>query len=241
MKLKPILHLGCAVGLCALSGVAAAQSGRPTIAVAEFTNQTNSAYWWNGDVGRQLGDVLSNELSSTGDFNIVERQKLDAVIGEQDLASSGRVRQGSGPRTGNITGARYLITGSVSAYTEDTSNTGGGLSFHGMSFGGNKSQAYVAIDLRVIDSETSEVVYSRTVEGNTTNSSVDVGGYFRNGLGSTFSQKKNTPAGKAVRGAIVEATDYLDCVMVKRDSCMASFNQKEQRRRDNDRKVLDLQ
>ncbi|OOG56656.1 CsgG/HfaB family protein [Rhodanobacter sp. C03] len=239
--MKPILNLGCALGVCLLSGAAAAQSGRPTIAVSEFTNQTSSAYWWGGDVGRQLSDALSNELSSTGDFNVVERQKLGAVIGEQDLASSGRVRQGSGPRTGNITGAHYLITGAVTSYTEDTSHTGGGLSFHGMSFGGGKSQAYIAIDLRVIDSETSEVVYSRTVEGNTTNTQVGIGGYLRDGLGGTFSQKKNTPAGKAVRGALVEASDYLDCVMIKRDSCMASFNQKEQHRRDGDRQVLDLQ
>jgi len=239
--MKPILNLGCALGLCLLSGAAAAQSGRPTIAVSEFTNQTSTANWWSGDVGSQLSDALSNELSSSGDFNVVERQKLGAVIGEQDLASSGRVRQGSGPSTGNITGARYLVTGTVTAYSEDTSNTGGGLSFHGMSFGGGKSQAYVAIDLRVIDSETSEVVYSRTVEGNTTNTQVGIGGYLRDGLGGTFSQKKNTPAGKAVRGALVEASDYLDCVMVKRDSCMASFNQKEQRRRDSDRQALDLQ
>jgi curli biogenesis system outer membrane secretion channel CsgG len=241
MTMKQVLYLGCVFGLCLLSGAATAQSGRPTIAVAEFTNQTSSAYWWSGDVGHQLSGVLSNELSSTGDFNVVERQKLDAVIGEQDLAGSGRVRRGSGPRTGNITGARYLVTGTVSAYTEDTSDTGGGLSFHGISLGGGKSQAYVAIDLRVIDSETSEVMYSRTVEGNTSNTRMGIGGFLRNGLGGTFDQKKNTPAGKAVRGALVEASDYLDCVMIKRDSCMAGFNQKEQHRRDGDRKVLDLQ
>lgn len=229
---------GVAALLLTTSG-AIAQS-RPTIAVAEFTNQTGTAYWWNDGVGQQLTDMLSNELSSSGDFNVVERQKLGAVIGEQDLASSGRVRKGSGPRTGNITGASYLVTGTVSAYSENTSDTGGGLNFHGFSFGGGKSQAYVAIDLRVINSETSEVVYSRTVEGNTNNSRVGVSGFIGS-LGGNFNQKKNVPAGKAVRAALVEASDYLDCVMVKRDGCMASFNAKEQRRRDGDRQALDLQ
>ncbi|HET8942598.1 MAG TPA: penicillin-binding protein activator LpoB, partial [Rudaea sp.] len=62
----------------------------------------------------------------------------------------------------------------------------------------------------------------------------------RGGFGGNLAHQEKTPAGKAIRGALVEATDYLDCVMVKRDSCIDEFRQKEQRRRDGDRKALDL-
>jgi curli biogenesis system outer membrane secretion channel CsgG len=234
--------LGAALALALTAGGAAMAREAPTmtVAVIDFTNQTSSASWWNGDVGSQLADVLSNELSATGDFKVIERQKIDAVLAEQDLAASSRMRPGSTPHTGNITGAQYLVTGSVAAYTEDTSKTGGGLNIAGFRVGGGKSQAYVAIDLRVIDAETSEVVYSRTVEGNSSGGGVNLSG-FTHGVGGDFGHSKKTPASKAVRAALIEATDYLDCVMVKRDGCEARYQQKEQRRRDNDKKVLDLE
>lgn len=239
MKRAALIHLSTALALSFSAG-ALAQGGRPSVAVIDFTNQTNSANWWGGDVGKQLADVLSNELSSTGDFNIVERTKVNAVLAEQDFARSGRVRRGSGPKTGNITGAQYLVTGQVSAYTEDTADRGGGVSFAGFHVGGGKNEAYIAIDLRVIDAETSEVVYSRTVEGRSSGSNMDIGGMSWNGIGGDFHQSKNTPASKAVRAALVEASNYLDCAMVKRDGCMASYDAKEQRRRRSDANALNL-
>ena len=43
-----------------------------------------------------------------------------------------------------------------------------------------------------------------------------------------------------VSAALVEITDYLDCVMVKRDGCEADFNAKEQKRRQGDKKAIKL-
>lgn len=235
-----LLGATLALALTASGASMAREAPTMTVAVIDFTNQTSSANWWNGDVGNQLADVLSNELSATGGFKVIERQKIGAVLAEQDLASSYRMRPGSSPHTGNVTGAQYLITGSVSAYTEDTSHTGGGLNIAGFRVGGDKSEAYIAIDLRVVDAETSEVVYSRTVEGHSSGGGVNLGGYLGGGVGGDFMHSKKTPASKAVRAALIEATDYLDCVMVKRDGCETRYQQKEQRRRDSDKKVLDL-
>jgi curli biogenesis system outer membrane secretion channel CsgG len=228
----------------ALAGAVAAGSafasgdGRPVIGVAEFTNQTNAG-WWGGGVGWELSGMLSNELSSSGDFRVVERQKMQNVLEEQNLAASGRVAPHSGPRIGKLTGAQYLITGAVTAYQENTSSTGGGLSFHGIGIGGKHSEAYLAVDLRVINTETGDIDFSRTVEGRTSGGGVSLGVY-RGGFGGSLAHEENTPAGKAIRAALVEATDYLDCVMVKRDSCISDFNAKEQKRRAGDRKGLKL-
>lgn len=234
------LKLAIAALALATSLGATAQRARPPITVIDFTNEGASASWFHGDVGQQLADVLSNELSATGDFTVIERQKVGAAIAEQDFARSGRVRAGSGPATGNITGARYLITGSLASYTENTSDTGGGVSFGGFHIGGGKAEAYVAIDLRVIDAETSEVVYSRTVEGRSSDHNVDLGGSTWRGLGGDFHHARNTPASKAVRAALIEASNYLDCEMVRRDSCLASYDAKDRRRRRSDADVLDL-
>ena len=234
-----IISTALALALGASGALLAREAPTMTVAVIDFTNQASSAGWWNSDVGNQLADVLGNELSATGDFKVIERQKIDAVLAEQDLAASYRMRPGSSPHTGNITGAQYLVTGSVSAYSEDTSNTGGGLNIAGFRVGGGKSQAYVAIDLRVIDAETSEVVYSRAVEGRSSGGGINLSGY-THGVGGDFVHSKKTPASKAVRAALIEATDYLDCAMVKRDGCEARYQQKEQRRRNSDKQVLDL-
>ena len=237
---RTVLGLALAVALAASGAVAAREAPTMTVAVIDFTNQTSSANWWNGDVGNQLADVLSNELSATGDFKVIERQKINAVLAEQDLASSYRMRPGSTPHTGNITGAQYLVTGSVSAYTENTADTGGGLNIAGFRVGGGKNEAYIAIDLRVIDAETSEVVYSRTVEGRSSGSRMALGGYLGHGVGGDFGHSQKTPASKAVRAALIEASDYLDCAMVKRDGCEARYQMKDQKRRNGDKQVLDL-
>jgi curli biogenesis system outer membrane secretion channel CsgG len=224
----------------AVSAGAAAQDARPVVAVVDFTNDVANASWFGGSAGHDLAGMLSNELSSTGDFDVVERDKINAVLAEQDLARSGRVRAGSGPAAGNVTGAHYLITGTVSGYSETASNTGGGINFRGFHIGGGKSQAYIAIDLRVIDAETSQVVYSRTIEGRSTDSNVDVGGETWRGFGGEFQHSQNTPVSKAIRATLVYASGYLDCVMVKRDGCIATYNAQEQRRRKSDTDALHL-
>jgi curli biogenesis system outer membrane secretion channel CsgG len=213
-------------------------AGGPSIGVAEFKNET-AASWWGGGVGWDLSSMLSNELSSTGDFHVVERQKLQNVLEEQNLAASGRVSKGTGAKIGKLTGAQYLVTGTVSAYQENTSSTGGGFSIKGIGLGGKKSSAYMAIDLRVINTTTGDVEFSRTVEGHSESSGVSVGVY-RGGFGGNLSHEENTPAGKAIRAALVEASDYLDCAMVKRGSCMDEYNAKEQKRRAGDKKALKL-
>lgn len=226
----------------ALAGAMAAGSalaaGKPSIGVAEFKNESGAG-WWRGGVGWELSGMLSNELSSTGNFRIVERAKLDKVLEEQNLAASGRVRQGTGAKMGQVTGADYLVFGTVTSYEENTANTGGGLSFRGISLGGKKSEAYLAIDLRVVNSETGEVDFSRTIEGRSSGGGISVG-VFRGGFGGNLAHEENTPAGKAIRAALVEATDYLDCVMVKRDGCEGEFSAKERKRRDGNRKALKL-
>lgn len=211
---------------------------RPVMAVAEFKNDVR-ARWWSSQVARELSMMLSNELSATGDFRMVDRNKLGAVLKEQDLAASGRVRKGSGPRTGNLTGAQYIVTGLVSAYQEHTSKTGGGISFKGIHLGGKRQEAYIAIDLQVVDAETGEVAYQRTVEGRSSGGGVNVR-LRRHGFGGALAHEKNTPTGKAIRGALVEATDYLSCVMVRRNGCQRSYRDKDRRRRDSDRGAISL-
>lgn len=230
------------VYLCGLAMLALGQASfaaKPVVGVAEFTNQT-SAGWWGGGVGWELSSMLSNELSNTGDFTVVERSKLEPVLREQDLAASGRVTQGTAAQIGQVTGAQYLVMGTVSAFESNTANTGGGISFGGISIGGKKGEAYMAIDLRVVDTTTSEVVHSRTVEGRAADSGINLG-LFRSGFGGRLKNENKTPTGKAIRAAMVESVDYLVCAMVTQtQSCMNAFDAKEQKRRDSLKDTINL-
>lgn len=231
------LFVGVALALAGVSGVAAAQD-RPTLGVIEFKNESGAG-WWRGGVGWELAGMLSNELAATGAFRVVERSKLEAVLAEQDLAASGRVNPATGARMGKLTGANYLVAGTVTSYEEGVKGTGGGISIRGISLGGKSSTAYIAVDIRVINSETGEVDFVRTVEGTAKSGGMSVGVY-RGGFGGALANENKTPAGKAIRAALIEVTDYLECVMVKQDSCVGDYQAKESRRRDSSRGALKL-
>lgn len=219
-----------------IPGVSAAD--KPTMAVADFTNSTRAS-WWRTGVGSELSDMLTNELASTKAFKMVERKKLQGVINEQNLGASGRVSSGTAAKIGRLTGAKYLVTGQVSAYEEDVADSGAGISFGGVRLGGKKENAYLAIDLRVIDTTSGEIVDTRTVEGRSSGGGFSLG-LNKWGFGGNLEQEKKTPAGKAIRAAIIESSNYLECSMVKKNSCMADFDAKEQKRRESATGALSL-
>jgi curli biogenesis system outer membrane secretion channel CsgG len=211
---------------------------KPVLGVAEFTNETSAA-WWYGGVGWDLADMLTNELVATNKFKVVERAKLGPVLEEQDLAASGRVSKASGAKIGKLTGAQYLVMGKVSAFETDVKGTGGGLSFRGISVGGKKEDAYMAIDLRVINTTTGEIEFVRTIEARASSGGLSVGLY-RGGFGGNLSKYEKTPTGKAIRACIIEISEYLSCAMVEQGDCMAEYDAKESSRKEKTKKAIKL-
>lgn len=225
-------------GLSLFVAAATSASDRPALGVAEFKNET-SAGWWYSDVGRDLAGMLTNELASTGKFRVVERSKLPAVLDEQDLAAAGRISKSTGAKIGKLTGARYLVFATVTAFDTKSRGMGGGVSFRGINVGGKKEDAYLAVDLRVVDTTTGEIEFARTVEGRAGSYGM-TGGVYRGGFGGQLGKYENTPTGKAIRAAIMEITDYLGCAMVDKDSCMDEYNAKESSRRTKTKKTIKL-
>jgi curli biogenesis system outer membrane secretion channel CsgG len=220
-----------------IAGTALA-GGKPSLGVAEFKNET-SISWWTSDVANDLSGMLTNELAGTGKFKIVERSKLDKVLDEQDLADSGRISKKSGAKIGKLTGAQYLVFATVTAFDTQSRGTGGGLSFRGISVGGKKEDAYMAVDLRVVDTTTGEIAYSRSVEARASSGGVALGVY-RGGFGGNLSKYENTPTGKALRAVVMEISDYLGCAMVDQDDCLTEYQAKESSRREKTKKSIKL-
>jgi curli biogenesis system outer membrane secretion channel CsgG len=244
MKFK--LLATTALVICSLaSHPLMAKGDKITLGVAEFKNETagqgtNYAYWWTSpSIGQELSGMLSNELVATKAFNVVERNQLDAVIYEQDLGASGRIAQDSAAPIGELEGADYMVIGTVTSYQEHTADTGGGIGYKGFSIGGSKSEAYIAVDIRVINSRTGVLDYVRTIEGTSSGSGIRLGAY-KGGWGGDLASHKETPAGKAIRAAVVHIAEYLECAMVEQDSCLAKFDAADERRREKTKSAIDL-
>lgn len=225
--------------LCVACASTALAEGKPRLAVLRFTNNTH-AYWWRHGVGAELSDMLTNELASTKKFSLVERKEIDHVISEMKLGQSGLVDETTVGRLGRIKGAQYLIMATVSSFEENTEKKGGGLSFMGFSLGAKSARAYVAVDLKVVDAETSEVVDSRTIEATSESTSHAVSGTLF-GVSGGGDEAKKTPVGKAIRACVVNIAEYLECSLVdKSDDCLAKYAGKEKKRKEKTKSAIDL-
>lgn len=236
MKQRLVLCVGISLFVF---GAGSAVADKPVMGVAEFTNEVTGNRWWNPDVGWELSGMLTNELAATGAFSMVERSKLEPVLAEQDLAASGRVAKGTGAKIGQLTGAEYLVMGKVTAFEEGVKGTGGGIGYKGLRVGGKKGEAYIAIDLRVVNTTKGTVDFVRSVEARAKNKGFSVGGY-RGGFSGSLAKHEKTPTGKAIRAVVVEIAGYLECAMVQQDSCMSEYDAKEAKRKESLKKGISL-
>lgn len=274
LSLSAPLAVGQAVQAQGQPGASRA-AGRPTVSVPDFKNTvTPSTWWWQGPVATDLAHALANELQATGELQVVERQNVGAVLSEQEMAELGLVRKGpNAARKGQLTGARYIVLGTVTSFDSRVGEKGSSSNFGLLGFGNNKQQLetqdYVAIDVRVVDSTTGEVVGARTVEGRASNvaaaqqkgvsllpaaagalllfpnmgrtGQVLTGAAGTLNFGNSSSEVQRTPPAKALRAALINASDYVACVLAPRGNCLARFEAQDQQRRDRTGGVLRLE
>lgn len=220
--------------LAALLASPALAAEPPVLGVLKFQDETG-AMPFQGGAGRALTTMLTNELAARGSFTVVERQKLRAVLEEQDLVESGRITPGQGAEIGKLIGADFLVTGTVTAFEEDVEEKVKGGYFGRARVERTSKGGYLAVDLRVIDSTTGKIAVARTVEGRTEGSktAVSAGGF---GIGL----EDNGPGSRAIRAAVIEIIDYLDCELVQQNECRAVFAEKERKRIEATRKAAKI-
>jgi curli biogenesis system outer membrane secretion channel CsgG len=168
----------------------------PKLRVAVVKFQDKSAYG-RGRLGGAIQDILTTELARSGKFIMVTRQDLDLVLDEQDLAKSGVIRAGTGPKSGEVLGVNAIVTGVVSQFgVKQKSAT--------YLVGASKTQtAEATVDVRVIDATTGRIIYAESGTGVHETSSTEVLGIGgRTGYDETLE-------GKAFRAAVSKFIDNL--------------------------------
>lgn len=83
----------------------------PRIAVLDFTNGTVVGAKEADVLRTVLGMTLAGALRKSGQFDVVERQQLATILGEQDLGASGRVDEATAAKMGKVLGAQYMLLG----------------------------------------------------------------------------------------------------------------------------------
>jgi curli biogenesis system outer membrane secretion channel CsgG len=186
------------------------------IAVADFEVKAAKA---NGEIGSGLREMLVTALINSNRFSVVERQALNAVMQEQELSASGAAQQGSGPERGKIKTADLTITAAVTEFESQVSGGragvggGGGVGsgILGGLLGAALNKAHMALDIRIIDTSTSEVLAATRVQGQASDvaGGIMAGLFGSHGLVGGLSAYANTPMEKAIRICVIEAVRYI--------------------------------
>lgn len=149
---RTVVVLAGAVAVFLLPARAGAQEdARPRIAVVQFENNTSSGFF-GPRLGRAGADELTTQLVKSGRFTVVERDRLQAVLAEQQLGQSGAVDASTAAKIGQLLGVQGIVTGSITQFSVE--EKGGGIGPVQARF----AEAETMIDIRVVDTNTGEIL-----------------------------------------------------------------------------------
>ena len=215
-----------------------------TVVVAEFINESD-ATWWKPKYKSSFKNMLTNALSNTGNFTILEED--EETIERMSKKRTLGIIPGFGgtKKEDDSLQAKYIIKGYLSEYSEneisestkvDFSKFGGGKMTQmfgrmGMNANlGGTEKSIKEVDLTfnvvVINPRTKVRVFTRTIQGSAKEEflSEDMD------MGFVKSQKKvenKFPIKRAVMQAMEESGKYLNCVLYLQDECIDEMDAKE--------------
>ncbi len=177
------------------AATAPAYSGvRAPIAVGKFDNRSNYQRGIFSDgidrLGAQSKTILVSHLQQTNRFSVLDRENLDESRQEAQYKGAAQ----------SIKAADYLVTGAVSEFGRKDV---GDKQLFGLLGRGKSQIAYAKVTLNIVNSATSEVVYSVQGAGEYSLSEREVLGF-----GSTASYDA-TLNGKVLDLAVREAVNAL--------------------------------
>jgi curli biogenesis system outer membrane secretion channel CsgG len=156
MLMKRIVSLALFAALVLVIGsvaFAADKSTKPRLAVLEFKNKADNQWWYSGGA-EAAQDVFVTELVKSGKYRVVEREQLAALMEEKNLTLSGDVDPATAVKIGKLLGVNYLLTGAVTEY--GNTDVGGG----GFGVSAGKRKFVAAMNARLIDTSTGEIVWA---------------------------------------------------------------------------------
>ena len=112
-----------------------AQDDVPRVAVLDFSSFMMGEGGASVNLGKAIAAMLVTEFAERPGLQVVERQRINALLDEQDLAASGRLDQDDAVEIGRLLGVQYILLGQVTSILDE-----------------------LRMDIRVVDVETSEIL-----------------------------------------------------------------------------------
>ncbi|MBI5397170.1 MAG: hypothetical protein HZA91_17875 [Verrucomicrobia bacterium] len=112
-------------------------------------------------LGMGLTDAVADRLASTGRFILVERQRIEDVLREQDFSKTGRTVEAAAPAIGRLLSAQALMFGSVMRFDWAISKSAPAFQSGGAQFEVATAVVHLGAATRLVDATTGQVVYSK--------------------------------------------------------------------------------
>jgi curli biogenesis system outer membrane secretion channel CsgG len=188
--------------------------------IAAMRGQQDNEHFDPAELGAGIADMLVEKLLATGNFRLLERKQLDATVREQGMgtgsvASSTPADPAAAARAA-MTGARYMVTGSVTKFGFEEHQVGGfaaSMATFGM-LSVKRHTTDVKLTARVIDVATGEIVAAFDGEGISNKgggfSVMGIGSNGGGGGGAQNSNFKETAIGEATERAVQNLSEKLE-------------------------------
>jgi len=206
---------------------AAPQGRKKRVAILDFNYATVRSYsaaifGSDIDIGKGIVDLLVRFLVKDGTYSVIERERLDQILKEQNFSNSDRANPTSAARLGQILGVDAIIVGDITQFGNETKNqnvggAGGGLGRFGLGGVSHKeSKAICTIDARIVNIDTAEILAAEDGHGESSRSSTSMtgGGGGWSGFGGGHvdfgsSDFRNTIIGEAINIATQKLSEAL--------------------------------
>ena len=181
-----------------------------TIMVKKFANEAGWRGRWS--IGEGMTTVMTDMLNKSGWFIVLgDAEMRKAAMQEQDFAETGRVVQGhKTPKMGRMTPAQLLLRGSITN-VQESGSMGGGINFMGVNIGGSSGSAEINFTVYLINTETGQVVASKSVVGKSGERGFRLGYYGSalEGLTGSFGGTQKDNVMEAAENALGKALAFI--------------------------------
>ncbi|MGA2394494.1 MAG: CsgG/HfaB family protein [Candidatus Lustribacter sp.] len=211
-----LLALGTALTYASIATGPARAAG-PTTAVLDFDTKGLTSDWWGAfEPGVAISDLVTDQLVNGGKFTMVDRTHLDQTLAEHQLSAAGEVSPATAIQSGQLIGARYLVTGNVLQFAQ-TSQSGasvggflGGLA--GAAVGSVSTQRVtLQVAVRVVDAATGQILQTFTDEQSKSGTSWGTGA-FSGYVGGSYSNQQflSSTMGQLINSVAIDIANKLD-------------------------------
>jgi curli biogenesis system outer membrane secretion channel CsgG len=188
------------VGLVLVSFAATAMAQpKVRIAVLRFEDNTPHSWWEATKLGEAAADKFTTELVISGQFSVIERNRLDDILREHNLAAQGAVTPQTAVELGKLLGVELMVMGSITEFGFERYGAGITSRFRGAMY-----RYTCKIDVRVVNVQTAEIMYANSEGSDHIDIGVGIEGYSA-GRDSDYGRV----AGKTLEKATKKLVDEL--------------------------------